>query len=499
MKKNFINLLQKGNLTPKERCQMFVQNAVAVERNGKGFLSDADKYALVEGWHPTDNHEVREYNKYNDAWRMALFAEIDAQMAFMRAENAHLRAEIAVTYYLLADGELCKKRSDKDDLNAILENTGLIREYVAYRYAFDVMDEELRQDLIKLYPEIETESDYLASELALYKLLGDKDEASPETKDKIADLISKRTFNKYASAVTDKKLNDFLKPWSFHGYFADIPLLEVAKQWATYESIDLPNKQNDVVSLEKLLVEKITGCAEERKVSVGELVKRTARRWLDEGLLEEYAPLFMSGRHGTVNGVDTKLSHKDIFKQWLEAKSKAEQKIQQMIDDGELETRTITDNIFGIKREHEAILGKSLYQLKGDQKFLVDYKSQAEAFVPVSTLFCIIRRCGLVEQYVLLLGYRDIFTRLSKIYEVDLTGKINAYLDCTRKDIESLNDSLGFIKDKFGSEAYTLHDCRYFMDVPSTSFIIDVEALQPDTQNLEVYYKEFQKTLGNEF
>jgi hypothetical protein len=37
------------------------------------------------------------------------------------------------------------------------------------------------------------------------------------------------------------------------------------------------------------------------------------------------------------------------------------------------------------------------------------------------------------------------------------------------------------------------------MDVPQTCFVIDVEAIEPDTERLEIYYKEFQKTLGDAF
>jgi rubrerythrin len=251
--------------------------------------------------------------------------------------------------------------------------------------------------------------------------------------------------------------------------------------------------------LEKLLVEKITACAEQRKIGVGELIKKATRRWLDEGLLEDHEPLFLSDRHETVNGKDTKLPHKTIFKQWLEAKTKAEQKIQQMIDSGEVETRTITDNIFGVERKHETILGKSLYQLKGDLKFIADYKSQAEAFIPVGTLFNLIKRCGLIEEYALLLGYKDIFTRLSRIYEVTLTDKVDIYLESIRHDIKMLNGSLGFIKDKFGSEAYILYDCRYFMDVPQASFAFDPDRIEPEKKGLKIYYDDFEKTLGDEF
>ena len=132
---------------------MVVHDAVAEEHDGKGFLSDADKYALVEGWQPKDNAEVREYNKYNGGWRMIGYAELDAQTTFLQAQNAFYRNCIAAGYYLHTDYERvmksdsklfdwsnlnCEKRPNgKDALESVLENSGLQRGYMVYRYAFE--------------------------------------------------------------------------------------------------------------------------------------------------------------------------------------------------------------------------------------------------------------------------------------------------------------------------------------------------------------------------
>jgi hypothetical protein len=520
MRTNITNLLQKGNLSPKERSLMVVHNAVTEERDGKGFLSDADKYALVEGWHPKDNSEVREYNKYNGGWRTAMYAELDAQTTFLNAQNAFLRACIATSYYLHTDYERvmrsdsrlfdwsnldCKKRPNaKDALESVLENSGLQRDYMVYRYAFELMDEELQQDLLKLYPDVKTESDYLYNELALYELLGETGIASDEAKDEIADMIAKRAYNEYTAALAEQRqktgkesVSDF-NPWSFHGYFADIPLLEVAKKCAEYRKLDVPMEE-DGGALARLLLEKITILAAECETDIGTLIKQAARRYLDEGLLDEYPPLFLSDRTGTVNGEGTSLPHKEIFKRWLAARTKAELETKQMMNEGKLEVRTISDEVFGVKREQQTVLGKSLYRLEDSMGFIEDYKKQAEALVPVGFLFELIQQGELIHQYRILLGFEDIFKRLSAVYDIDLTYKMQGYLATIRRDFRLLNDMLHIIKEKYVCEAYTFHDCRYFMDVPQTCFVIDVEAIEPDTERLEIYYKEFQKTLGDAF
>lgn len=518
MRTNFTGLLQKGNLTPKERALMVVHNAVAEEREGKGFLSDADKYALVEGWHPKDNSEVREYNKYNGGWRTALYAEIDAQTTFLNAQNAFLRACIAADYYLHTDYEKvvqndnglfdwsnlnCEKRPNaKDALETVLENSGLRRDYMAYRYAFESLDEKLQQDLLRLYPDVKTESDYLISELALYDLLKENEEPDNETKDKIADLIAKRSYNEYRAALAEKREDkggvSVLSPWSFHSYFADIPLLEVAKKCAEYNGLDMP-KEEDESEVASFLLERITAYAAERKTDVGALIKQAARRYLDEGLLDEYPPLFLSDRKETVNEESTALSHKEVFTRWLEAKTKADQEIQKMIDEGKLEVRVISDEVFGVRRDKETVLGKSLYQLEDGLGFVEDYKRQAEALVPMGFLFELIEQGDLLYQYGLLLGFEDIFKRLSTVYDVDLTYKVQGYLATIGRNIHLLNDMLRIIKEKYVSEAYLFHDCCYFMDVPQTCFAIDIGAVKPEKQRLEIYYKELQKTFSNEF
>ena len=520
MRTNFTNLFQKGNLTPKERSLMIVQNAVAEDLEGKGFLSDADKHALVQGWQPKDHHEIREYNKYNGGWRTALYAEVDAQTTFLHAQNAFLRGCVAASYYLHTDYEKivrsdsalfdwsnlnCEKRPNaKDALATVLENSGLQRDYMVYRYAFELMDEGLQQDLLKLYPDVKTESDYLYNELALYELLEGKSEASNEAKDEIADLIAKSTYNEYTTALAGQRSKENkdssleLNPWSFHGYFADIPLLEIAKKCAEYNKLGVPDGE-DGAATARLLLEKITACAAEQDTDIGTLIKQAARRYLDEGLLDEYPPLFLSDKRETVNGEATSVPHKEVFKRWLEARTKAELETKQMLDEGKLELRAITDEVFGVSRERQTILGKGLYRLDGSMGFIEDYKKQAEAMLPVGFLFETIQQSELIRYYGVLLAFKDIFQRLSKVYDIDLTYKMRGYVETIRKNIDFLNDMLHVIKEKYVGEAYVFHDCRYFMDVPQACFSLNAGLIEPDKQRLAIYYNDLEKTLGEEF
>jgi len=63
-----------------------VADQISKEKTGKTILNEADKYALIEGWQPTDANEVTEFNRYNKAWRTACFAELDAQTIYLQAK-----------------------------------------------------------------------------------------------------------------------------------------------------------------------------------------------------------------------------------------------------------------------------------------------------------------------------------------------------------------------------------------------------------------------------
>lgn len=86
--KNINKLLQKKNLTPKERVKLLAYNAINKERTGKVLLTEAEEKAIGEAWIPQNNQEVIEYNKYSKAWRTWGRAELDVQTCYFRGREA---------------------------------------------------------------------------------------------------------------------------------------------------------------------------------------------------------------------------------------------------------------------------------------------------------------------------------------------------------------------------------------------------------------------------
>lgn len=196
--KNLSTALSAGNLRPKERVMLLVQNHVAKDRTGKETLTDADKYALSEGWKPKDNYEVKEYNRYNDGANLMSSAEIDAQTTYLGATNALLRAGRLIDMLVLQDGKgtldfyqkLMKEDSDDEGaLELVLQNSGLELDYVVHRCAYESLSEDLKSDILALYPDGKTERQYLEQEEEIANLFNGKNTLTKEAKEKLSDLI----------------------------------------------------------------------------------------------------------------------------------------------------------------------------------------------------------------------------------------------------------------------------------------------------------------------
>ena len=109
----------------------------------------------------------------------------------------------------------------------------------------------------------------------------------------------------------------------------------------------------------------------------------------------------------TYNG-KTKLPHDELFREWLKAKEKARETLQKLIDKGELKVRErtadetrrdkvisdkvdtrgdIDNNVYSLanierraKKTASIITGESLYNFKGDYKFIKDFKERVDNY-----------------------------------------------------------------------------------------------------------------------
>jgi len=406
--KNLATLLKKGDLTPKERVLLLVHNTVNKDKTGKEILTEADKHALSEGWKPLNNTEVNEYNHYNNGWRTEGSLRLDAQTTYLNAQNSLLRSSRLVDYGMWRDyhkkdtGLLGNLNLDEDEiLEFILKNTGLRFDDFIYTYTFQSIDEDLKKDILALYQDAETENQYLEQEEIIADFFDGKEYLTPEAKEKLADLIVDLPHNKYAEIFAERGLR--AGAWWFHGYFAELPTLEIAKKWADDNEVSYEARSETLADDLSL---KIQDYAEKYKIDVRELLKKTVRTWLDDGLfVTEYAPIWNSTDKVTCNDESTKLPHKEILKRWLKTKAEARTKVQKLIDDGQLEVEIRYKELFGVRDTIKIITGKSLYNLGGDFAFALDFKKQVENLKSFGSLVLFLRDRSFLKGYASLLAF----------------------------------------------------------------------------------------------
>ena len=575
MKKNITSILQRGNIKPSDRVKLLVADMASKERDGKTLLTEADKHALSEGWTPKNNEEVREYNRFNEGWKNVAYAEMDAQTTYLQATNSFLRASKYISYIIqkdrykikkddksldslkntFADGALksiIEKGKEGEALNLVLGYLGLELDYTIYLYAFELAGEQLQKDLLALYPDAKTERGYLEQEEIIYNLFKGKDKLSQTDKEKLAELIADKCFYKHFGE------------WSFGGYYADIPLIEIVRKWADNNKINYVVSDKDLVEAEqkqkqakdanslivgdksldtpegkelrkekltaKILPEKLTAYAKENKREIKDIITETILKWLDEDLMDEYAPLFKSDKKETCNEQDTKLTHKELFKKWLDVKEKATETIQGLVDKGELKTERKTKDFGRVKKSIEEILataidfkgktgqnrqdtpitetktiitGESLYNLKGDYQFIKDFREQAEDFKIFGALVLFLRECSFVKDYSTLLAFELLFKELSKTFETDLTYSIKKWIGKFRDELKLFTIEFLILADDITEASYKADRVYYLTESYLEELLtmpFDPDKIKPDMDGrIKVYAGKIKDILQDDF
>lgn len=397
--KNLTNALQKGNLTPKERVLLLVHNAIKEETTGKGILSEAERHVLSDGWQPINNEQIREYNRYNKAWRTVGFAELDAQTTFLETQSFYFQEKVATShlhlYPFFNDAKQWLKRLDTIlpvDTKRAFEIVGKQRqvklkdgigyEYAVYQLAYELAGKQTQEDLKLLYDEVAHDHIYLDQEEALYNLTKDKKTLTQTDKEKLAGMIVKSGYNKFA------------KEWQLTQGYASIPLWEIGERWLDKRGIQPTELTNGVEkyvlegarkqverakgaeispeqALKQFTAENSNNLLQEYAIShnttVEDELKAVVLDWIDDGLLTDYEPIYKSTSIQTHNG-DTKQTHNILFKKWLEAKSQAREILEGLIKEGRLQ------------RDGENITGESLYNYTGDYAFIKDFKESVARY-----------------------------------------------------------------------------------------------------------------------
>ena len=151
------------------------------------------------------------------------------------------------------------------------------------------------------------------------------------------------------------------------------------------------------------------------------------------------------------------------------------------------------------KRTLTLITGESLYNLTGDFSFAEDYKKQTDDLQGLGGLVLFLRERSFVNQYSVLLSFVELFERLSKVYEIDLTYKITSWLPNFKDDIEMMNGEIMMLGEKIREASYAKHDIAFLIEVFIEDMLIDIEKVKPIRGRAEKYFIDLEKTLGAEF
>jgi hypothetical protein len=489
--KDITKLLNTNALKPKERLLLLVQNDIAKETTGSEILTPADKHALGEGWKPASNYEAVEYNKYNQGWNTALSARLDAQTKYLSAEISLYRALALMGYlgHIRTGYKADILGIDEDEaLQYLLQHSGLPYDRVVYALAFHNLSESERSDILALYPDAQTESDYLTQEELLAELFDGSKSLTTEAKQKLVTAVVDDLYNRYAGAF--KKVGLESHQWYFEGYFADLPHKAILHKWAEYANISA--KDDDT------LLKQFESFTEKNHEDAQSVLRRTVLRWLGDGLfLDEYAPLCRSTEKNTCNDSQTKLPHKKVLSAWLRTKDDASKTLRSLIAAGHLKLEDRIHTVWGITENVETLTGESTYNCPIDLPFVSEYKAQIDALRPVGAFLVYLHSQSFLQEYASLLAFQDIFAKLSRIYEVDAGQRINTFIADIEKRVRLLNTQ---VRNSIDTSIESLHEHHTFIINVADTIEISLSSIEPGTGETETHYQtEFAKLFGSEW
>lgn len=412
-------MLNKGNLSPKEKFLLLIHNDVERMKTGKDALTKADKEAL-EGWSAKTNGEAHEWNRLNEGWKKVGRLELEAEFYFNEAQTAHMQTKPVIMELLrtpmyremgkMLNGINSIKKVSAGGAQEIVDKQRAVKlaegidfDYAVYRYAFELLNEEDRNRLLDLYEDVETDHQYLDEEEVIANLLNGAEHLTEEAKQTLAQLVAGRAYNAYA------------KEYQLFHYFACIPLAEIARHFLSTHHVSIEGKrlvQNQEADDEDdythdEIRRAVEVYATEHATTVNAILKEGFISWYDTNGWE-YTPLIVS-------------EDKDLFKRWLVTKVEARKKLEELVAEGTLSVRSRTPeethknklyskalesgetqsirtelellqvNANGSEIEEKkafvtfsdtVLTGDSLYAFDTDFKFITDFKERVNEYDP---------------------------------------------------------------------------------------------------------------------
>lgn len=498
--KSISNMLGRGNLTPRERALILIQDDLTERMGGTSCLTQADIESLQNfknSGGKYGNFGIQDYNEIMRIWRMIDNIMLDSQTAFMNMNIEYLRLHRLFTmlfYGAQKESEHITKTLLKDyvpkGLLLLLKNSGLDYKRTIYNLAYSNLDPVTQQDSLLLYPDAKTEHHYFLSELFLAKYYSDKKtEISEQEKVEIINEILKSFSWDYLEKMNVLK-HDGLWQSFFNGYFAEVPHMEIIQRCAKYSNMH--SKDED--TLRDIFI----GMLKNNEVqAVKNIIRTGMSKWLDDGLFtQEYVPLCLSKRKETCNGSDTTKSHKEIMKEWQEKYAEAENIINGLVESKKLNIVVKTKKIHTFTFEETIITGESIFELDDTYIFAKEYRNQVENLMPAAVAISTVKNGIFLDWYTELSEVKKLLTGISRFIELDITPMVQKHIEGMNDELDIVNRQIDFIFEKY--EDYSKFDTNFLIQYYPENMKVELYDNKTTRLGIAKIYLENSKTVSPE-
>lgn len=461
--KDLTKIIQKGNLTARERALLVIRNDAHLLKTGKTLLSEADLIAFTTNWRPQTNQEAEQYNKIINLWDLHQKLQIDMQTIYLTTQLALSRLEHSASMVYYRSDSFKQSRDklirgllveDDEEFRAFfLERAGYEYDRLTHLYTFYSLPANIQQDILQLDPSVTSDHTYFFQEEQIARIIGSKKSLTTEDIDALTKTIMDSIPWGHELRLPNTKIS--FKEVIFNMHFAGYPIMEFGKRLAsrhniTYESVDgLRDKLSEVDDLKHKL-EKVVHDA----VS-------------DGSFFQEFTPLCMSTGYRTHEG-KTVLPHDELMKLWIQVKDSVIKTIESHIDSGDLEVRECPVRFFEVCINKTYITGACLDQY--ELPFAKDFQPQMDEYLHYSLPAFLVHKSAVFENCQYLLGYKDVTLQLSELIGVELSENVNSHLESLHESVDTLSFYLRQMSDRL-LERSALPDIKYplqtFMTDPS--------------------------------
>lgn len=487
--KDLTKIIQKGNLTPRERALLVIRHDAHLLKTGKVLLSEADLIALTS-WRPQNNYEVDQYNKIMNLWDLYQKLQIDMQTVYLGTQLALSRLEhsASMIYYrsdsfkpsrLKFNGSLFLE-DDAEFRAFFLENSGYEYDRLVHLFTFYSLSEDEQKDVLRLDPYVTSDHKYFLEEEQIARIIGNKKNLTAEDVDTLTKTIINSIPWGHELRLPNTKIS--FKEVIFNIHFAGYPLMEFGRRLASrynikYETDDeLRDKLSEVDDL---------------KYKLEKVVHDTIS---DGSFFDEFTPLCMSTDHLTHEG-KTVLPHDELMKRWIKAKDSIIKTVERCINSGDLEVHEYPTRFFEISVNKTFITGTSLEHTKLTLPFTKDVASQIDKSMHYFLPAFLVHKSSVFENYQYLLKFKEVTVLLSEIIGIDLSETISNHLESVCESVDTLSFYLRQMTDKLlerSSQLNVQYPLQTFMPDPSL-VLRSLEA--KENESLKVFAERIEPLL----